>query len=395
MCAALYGHQVNSRLVRAALSLGLVMVLAACRKNSGTNAERELEIHKESSAALVRESKEVMRSDLGLASVFLSRWDTSVLENRGAAGVAEREQLADEAVEELKGGAALGSFIEGLHERREVATVERLLAEKKELLFSGDAAADAREWLHVVKGQKLKERLCFEAGYYYVGPGLTEYLAALYPPVCQERFLTGYCCRLAESNPERAVAEYKELRPPEASFYGLLDLVEYLVPNSDFSKADALFPDDYDEANNLGAEIRRRLLKRWATFHPGAAAEYVIKTPKRVKPGTIAVVVEKWAESAPDAAAEWLDGIAAGEARDSGHGALARYWNRMGSHAKAMDIAVVVEDLELRVAVATEVFKEWEKTDRESAVKAWVEAFPGSGERAEQPGEEKRVPSDQ
>jgi hypothetical protein len=309
--------------------------------------------------------------------------------------VAEREQLADEAVEELKGGAALGSFIEGLHERREVAAVERLLAENKELLFSGEAAAGAREWLHVVKDQKLKERLCFEAGYYYVGPGLAEYLAALYPPVCQERFLTGYCCRLAEFDPDRAVTEYKELRPPEATFYGLLDLVEYLDPNGDFAKADALFPDDYDEANNLGAEIRRRLLKRWATFHPGAAAEYVIKTPKRVKPGTIAVVVEKWAESAPDAAAEWLDGIETGEARDSGHGALARYWNKTGSHAKAMDIAVVVEDLELRVAVATEVFKEWEKTDRESAVKAWVEAFPGSGERAEQPVEEKRVPSDQ
>lgn len=383
MCAALYGHQVDSRLVRSALVSVLVMVLGACRKNSGTNTESKLDIQMESSAVLVIDSKEVKRSDLGLSSIFLSRWDISVLENRGASGVAEREQLADEAVEELKGGAALGSLIEGLHERREVATVDRLLEDNKELLFSGEAASGAREWLHVVKDQKLKERLCFEAGYYYVGPGLTEYLASLYPPVCQERFLTGYCCRLAEFDPDRAVAEYKELRPPEASFYGLLDLVEYLDPNGDFAKADALFPDDYDEANNLGAEIRRRLLKRWATFHPTAAAEYVIKTPTRVKPRTIAVVVEKWAESTPDAAAEWLDGITSGEARDSGREALARYWNSTGSHAKALGIAVEVEDLKLRVAVATEVFKEWEKLDRESAVKAWVEAFPGSGESGE------------
>lgn len=182
---------------------------------------------------------------------------------------------------------------------------------------------------------KFKERLCFEAGYSYVGAGLRRYLEELFPPSAQERFLTGYCCRLAESDPGKAVSEYKALRPEKVSYYGLLEVAGYMDPEADFPKVDVHFPDDHDEANNMGAELRRRMLERWAAFHPEAAARYVLDTPKRVKPATIGVVITKWAETSPDTAAEWLGNAPAGKAKDEGLATLVKHWTDGGDPVKA------------------------------------------------------------
>lgn len=307
---------------------------------------------------------------------FLAQLDEISVNYRGPSGASERKRLIAEAVGTLEGGAGLGAFIEGLYERRETKIVDRLLEENKKAIFTGKGAAGAREWVMGVKDGKIKERLSFEAGYYYTGPGLKEYLGTLFPPAAQERFLTGYASRLAESEPSRAVEEYKALRPEKVSYYGLLDVMDRVDPDADIPKVDTTFPDDYDEANNMGAALRQRLLKRWASFHPEAAAKYVADTPKRVKPESVRVVIAKWAESKPEDAAGWLDKAAAGPLRDAGLTELAQVALKTGKPTDAWQLAAKVGDLDKRVKLATEVFKAWEQTDRAAAEKAWVELFP-------------------
>lgn len=71
-------------------------------------------------------------------------------------------------------------------------------------------------------------------------PGAGVFLDKLVPESAGERYLTGYASRLAESEPARAVSEYKELRLGRCSMYGLLDVMERLTPDGDFPAADAL-----------------------------------------------------------------------------------------------------------------------------------------------------------
>jgi hypothetical protein len=117
-------------------------------------------------------------------------------------------------------------------------------------------------------------------------------------------------------------------------------------------------------------------LKRWASFHPEAAAKYVADTPKRVKPESVRVVIAKWEESKPEDAAGWLDKAAAGPLRDAGLTELAQVALKTGKPTDAWQLAAKVGDLDKRVKLATEVFKAWEQTDRAAAEKAWVELFP-------------------
>lgn len=62
-----------------------------------------------------------------LAARYLDLWDDALVTWSGVAQAKEREALIRQAVEVLGGGATLGAFIEGLHERRETETVDRLL----------------------------------------------------------------------------------------------------------------------------------------------------------------------------------------------------------------------------------------------------------------------------
>lgn len=160
------------------------------------------------------------------------------------------------------------------------------------------------------------------------------------------------------------------------TYCGLLDVMDCLAPDGDFAKADAIFPDDYHEANNMGAALRQRLLKRWASFHPEAAAKYVADTPKRVKPESVRVVIAKWAETKPGDALAWLEKAPAGPLRDVGLEELASLALKAGSPADAWQRAAKVGDFDRKVKLATEVFKEWEKKDQAAAVKAWEELFP-------------------
>lgn len=315
-----------------------------------------------------------LKDDPSLA--FLARWDELPVSKGGVMARRARSELLDEAVATLNNGSFLARFIVGLHERRESSVVDKLLSEHRMAMFSGKNGVETREWLTEVNDVEFRKRLAYDAGYFFTGPGLKDYLFKLAIPAVQESFLTGYACRLAEADPAHGVSEYKALRPVNCSFYGLLEVVEHLAPEGDYPTTDALFPDDYDTKNNMGAELRRRLLRRWSSFHPEAAAEYVAKTPKRVKPEAVRVVIGKWAETKPEDALAWLEKTPIGPLLDAGLMELALVALKAEKPTDAWQRAAKIGDLDLRVKMVTEVFKAWEQTDRAAAEKAWGELFP-------------------
>jgi len=311
--------------------------------------------------------------DAALAREFLERWDELSLE-KGPESLAARRALADEALATLR-GAGLLAFAEGLDERRESAEAERIAEAGGKAMFAGKAAAGARERLFRMPSGKLKEKLCFQAGYWFAGPGLAEYLARLSPAPAQDRFLTGYACGLAEADGFRAMREFAALKPPKVTNYGMIEIMERLPENTDFAKMDTLYPDD---GKSLAKLIRTAMLERWASFRPEEAAAFVLARPERIHPDQMAAVAAVWARKAPGAAGEWLEKAPAGPARDDGLAALAKHWTEAGRPGKAWRFAAMVADGRKRVAAAGEVYKRWAEKDPEAALKAWREMFPSS-----------------
>jgi hypothetical protein len=307
---------------------------------------------------------------------FLSRWDTISYSFKGGELSAERSKLLGEVISVLGKGAGLCEFIMGIHDRREFRLADSLLLEHKSEIFSGDYGVATREFLRTREQSDFIKTLYFYAGYYFSGAGVKEYIESITQPSSQERFLTGYCSRLAEHDQQRAVEEYKALRSDKISFYGLLDVMDYLSPDGDFANTDAIFPDDFDEKNSMGAALRYRLLKRWALFHPEAAANYVSETPLRVKPDSIRAVIDQWARSKPEYAIAWVEKRPAGPLQDAALEELSRFALKSAKPQDAWKFAAKVTNFDTKVYLATEVFKEWAKVDKVAAEAAWVEVFP-------------------
>lgn len=366
------GSVAASNFVIACVGLGLICITGtiSCGRKSDAKMPGSGDSHALASGVADRPSSEMDR-----VGAFLEQWDGRV-SVAGAAKGSEMASFLSDVLKSLGEGAALGEFIVGLYDRREIAIVDRLLSEHGKAMFSGKNGAETREWLHGVKDGDFRNRLWFEAGYYFTGPGLKDHFDNLTPEASRERFLTGYASGLAESDPIRAASEYRSLRLGKCTMYGLLEVMDRLNPEGDFSAVDALNADDYDEANNMGAALRQRLLARWASFHPEAAAKYVADTPKRVKPESVRVVIAKWSETKPEDALAWLEKAPAGPLRDAGLEELASLALKAGSPADAWQRAAKVSDFDRKVKLATEVFKEWEKKDQAAAVKAWEELFP-------------------
>lgn len=161
--------------------------------------------------------------------------------------------------------------------------------------------------------------------------------------------------------------------PRRIDYSQLREVVAVAPPDSDFAKIAGFVGSD---DKTLAKVTRTAVMLNWAGVRPQEAAQYVIANTTVVHPDQMGVVIGKWAETAPDAATLWLNKAPSGKPRDEGMAALARHWTG-GDPAKAWQYAVSVGEYDKRVAVATEVFKVWEKTDRAAVEKAWVELFPG------------------
>ena len=305
---------------------------------------------------------------------YLARWD-KLTKATGASLSRERRILLDEAIKMLGCGRELAAFIDGLHERREFTETNGLIESNKADMFSGGNGAEIRDWLLGVKDEALKMRLAFEAGYYFAGTGLKEYLIALQPAGAQSRFLAGYCGRLAESDAERSLNEFRDLRPAGVDYSVVVEIVSRFPQATDFRKLGPRYGDDFTPSNALAKDIRRSLLKRWSSFRPKEAGEFVIGNPKLVAVDQLEAVILTWMAKSPDDAVGWVSGLVAGGHRDFGHEVLARKF--AGEDAgKAWKFVGQVSDFDRKVKLATEVFKEWEKKDHDAAVKAWEELFP-------------------
>ena len=309
------------------------------------------------------------------AANWLARWDKLVVRERGPKGLDKRKELAAEALEAVGGGATLGAIIDGLDERRAIDTCDWLILNGKEVMFTGVTGEESRKWLNEVANIRLKERLCFYAGYYFSGAGFKDYLTGMSPASAQSRLLTGYCCGIAESEPIRAMDEFANLRPTQVSFGGLKEVVCHFPEDADFSKIALRYGDDFNEANSLAKAVRGNLLKRWAKFLPEEAGRFVIDNPKLVAIDQIANVVTPWLDDNPDEVVSWVDKLPMGGHRDIAYESLAKYYLTKDA-VKSWKFVLNVGDFQKRVETATAVFKEWEKTDRESATKAWTALFP-------------------
>jgi len=317
-----------------------------------------------------------IHSEGDLAQEFLNRWDKACLGEDINLLKNSQTDIVREATLQLAESVHFLSFIEGLYARDEYDLVDEIVEKNYKSLFAGLSGDEARERLLSVRNEKLQALFAFYAGYNFVGPNFKEFLIRVNNAKAQERLLTGYACRIAEKNSPNAVVIYKQLRPENCSFYGLLDVMEYLDPAGDFAKVDLTYPDDYDEVNNMGYELRRRMLKRWAKFDHLSAAEYILANSKRVKFEQLRGVLEVWYEQSPDDLMNWVNSISKLESKDIALSYLVAIDINSRRFKESWILVNKISNFELKVKTATEAFIEWAKIDRKAAEAAWVQVFP-------------------
>ena len=300
------------------------------------------------------------------------RWDMSRISLKENELSSKQRELAQEALDKLGASDELLEFLDFLGDRNAKSMRDWIVSDGSQKLFSGESAKAARQWLLSVEDTKLKETLCRVAGRTYAGIGFKEYLAGLDNDHFQSALLTGYCETMARTDPEGAILTFKTLRPPKVDLSGVSVITAAFPPTADFSKISATFPDD---SKSLARDARSGLLRSWAAADPEAAAKYVIDNPKLAFPAQMGNVVTVWADSDSAAAATWVGALSPGVFRDEGAAALVRHWNSRDP-STAWQYVGEIGDMDRRIATATLVFKEWEKTDSNAATQAWITLFP-------------------
>lgn len=309
---------------------------------------------------------------------FVSRWEGNDRNYEGEAKQVNQRNLTLEVIGHLGGCPELIELLDFLTAKGAGDLRESLTATDLASIFTGPNARESREWLLTLEDEKLRERLSRQAGEMFSGMGFKAYFDEMgqYGGLhSQAALLTGYCVTMAKTDPEGAIRVYKEFAYPQRiDNSGMDDIMSAIPANSDFLK---FATETKEDALPLAKQTRSALLENWATVKPQDAAQYVLgNSATTVHPDQMGVVIGTWAEKAPDAAEAWLSKAPEGAPRDEGTAAMARYWVT-NDPVKAWEFAGQVGDFNKRVETATAVFKEWEKTDRNAATKAWVALFPG------------------
>ena len=316
---------------------------------------------------------EQVGSNRELLRRLTSEWEAAEMELSGEELLHRQWEIERRAVA-LGPGDAFLDFLKFLSSKAANDIRMRVISEMGNAMFSGRDAIRARDWLTTVEDKELRVALCRLAGKHHPGDGLKEYIARFAPDDhSQSALLTAYCKKLALTDPSGAIRTFTDLRPPNVTFDGIVEVMSVLPPESNYAAISSVLPDD---SKGVARRARTALLKSWVKASPDDAAQYVISNTSLVHPEQMATVVQAWCAISPDDAAAWIEGLSAGAIKDQGIVALARHWSATDP-MKAWGFAARVGDFNKRVEAATEVFKEWEKTDREAATKAWVELFPG------------------
>jgi hypothetical protein len=114
------------------------------------------------------------------------------------------------------------------------------------------------------------------------------------------------------------------------------------------------------------------IVQRWAQSDPEHAADWVAKFPEgRMGNAAIENLVQIWAEKAPDKAREWLTGLAEGPLRDAG---VAAYAHKLavGQPQTALNWAAKITDADLRSREIESLAQMWLRSDHNAASK-WVQ----------------------
>lgn len=324
----------------------------------------------------------IEKSEAGQAlGKFASDWENLAGQSKGQETLAKQKELALALIPKLGGSDELLKLLDFLTERGSGDLRKEILEKHLGVIFTGPGAGDAREWLLTVEDEKLREQLSRIAGETFSGVGFKDYFDQMRQygsHNSQAALLTGYCVSLAKSDPEGAVRVYKELGyPQKIDNTGMADVMASFPPGTNFLKFATEIRED---SMTLARRSRSALLQNWAGVKPEEAAQYVLaNSATSVNPDQMGVVVGTWAKQSPDAALGWLNKAPVGKARDEGMAALARQ-STASTPSRAMDYAGQISDFDKRVATATQVFKEWEKTDRPAATAAWLKLFPDPGQ---------------
>ncbi|MGC4014578.1 MAG: hypothetical protein QM755_08710 [Luteolibacter sp.] len=304
------------------------------------------------------------------------RWES--LAANGSTGeelMAQQKLLASEAIATLGPSDEFLKFLDFLEKKRANDIRDWVIKTGAAELFIGEKASSAREWVVTLSNRQLRESFAALAGSAFKGTDaeMKTYLTSFgSDDHGQSATLVGYCSRLAQSDPDGALATFRALKPPKVEMGGIAGVMAAMPPTADFVKISGTFPDD---SKSLAKEARSSLLRAWASSDPKAAAQYVLSNSKVAFPAQMAVVVDTWADKDSGAAAAWLGALSAGACKDEGEAALVRHWNPRDP-SKAWQYVGQVGDWDRRVAMATLVFNEWKKADEAAATQAWINLFP-------------------
>lgn len=309
-----------------------------------------------------------------------SQWEELANKANGESLLAKQQLLAKETIASLGAGEELIQFLDFLTEKGAGDLRQSLIDSGFDGIFKGPEARNARDWLLTLEDKKLREVLCRKAGEQFQGPGFKDFFTEMgkIDHNSQAALLTGYCVSLAKSDPEGAVRLYKEMGyPQKIDNTGMADVMASFPPNTNFLK---FATETKEDSMTLAKRSRSALLQNWAGVKPEEAAQYVLaNSATSVNPDQMGVVIGTWAKQSPDAAVGWLNKAPVGKVRDEGMAALAKH-STASAPAMALDYAGQISDFDKRVATATQVFKEWEKTDRPAATAAWLKLFPDPGQ---------------
>lgn len=381
----------GSRLVRIAL-VPLTVSLASCSKSkhlesvpdalkqdqnqASPSGSRGSESTNKRSGTSQLDSKEVQddsKIQQEILESLVTDWNQAITESKGQ-DLLHRQWAIERRAASLGPGDALLQFFTFLVCNGPNDTKERVISEIGNAIFSSTEAVEYRQWLLTIQDKNLREKLCKFAGKFHPQEGLTDYIKAFAPDTkCQSAVLTGYCRNLTKTDPSGAVRAFMDMIPPNVTFGGLVEVMAVLPPESDFAAISSTLPGD---TKNIAKRARAALLQSWTAANPEAAARYVVDNPTLASPEQMGVVVFNWCKQSPETAAGWIDALSPGAPKDHGVAALAKYWTPLDT-VKAWEFASIVADHNKKVETATAVFKEWEKTDRAAAERAWVALFPG------------------
>ena len=300
---------------------------------------------------------------------FARQWEVAAAGLSGEARAAKLKAVSEAAVAGLGPGAELLDYRDFLIANGASDECEWFLTEGLRGLFSGSKGEAARQWMLELPDDGRNRRVWLAAGHVASALGFKEYLNSLSNSMIQDRVLTGYCCRIAATDGHQAIRTWMSLKPQAVYNYGIIEIARAAAESSDFNAITTAYP---NEGNELTQLAWAALLQRWATFHPAAAAGYLITHGDRVRPNQMAGIVRRWTENDPEAAAGWLTKAEPGLTRDICLATLADHWAARDPE-KAWQFVRQVADRQQRLAAAHKVATEWGLKDHATALRAMTE----------------------